>query len=167
MANEEFIDKTFEAIKEDAESWYSSVKSIICPYLTDTYGDGTVAFNGKGIRHIKFKKDEVARLRADQFMRLKHIRYAQRILEKSKTLQEYKSGHGFEEKKQGGKKEKVWQEVSYYGFVAIIKDGSGMKRLKIIVKRVANGQPYFWSIVPFWKSNRELRRLHSGDLEDD
>ncbi|MDB5189337.1 MAG: hypothetical protein JWL82_294 [Parcubacteria group bacterium] len=159
--DEEKVDKNFEKVKLEAEEWYASVDEVECPYFNDT-----VAFNKKGITHIKFKKDKVARDRADQFMRLKHIRFAQRILEKSKTLQEYGEDRRLEEQKAEGKKELMLQDVKYYGFVAIIKDDFGLKRLKIIVKQVGGGKPYFWSIIPFWKRNKELK-LHAGDLEED
>lgn len=157
----EKFDRNFEKAKGDAETWYESVEGVHCPYFNET-----VAFNKKGITHIKFKKDEVARSRADQFMRLKHIKFAYRILEKTRTLQEYKEGKVFEEMKAGGRKEKVLQVAKYYGFIAIIPDQGSMKRLKIVVKQVGGGGKYFWSIIPYWSSNKELK-LHSGDLEED
>jgi len=159
--DEERLDRNFERVKADAEAWYDSVEEVHCPYLNQT-----VAFNKKGITHIKFKKDGVARSRQDQYMRLKHIRQAYRILEKSRTLQEYKEGRVFEEMKSNKKRESVLQDAKYFGFVAVIPDKGFMKRLKIIVKQVGGGKPYFWSIIPFWNSNKELK-LHSGDMEAD
>lgn len=158
---EEKFDKNFEKAKAEAESWYDSVDEVHCPFLNEA-----VSFNKKGITHIKFKKDGVARSRSDQFMRLKHIRYAYRILERSRTLQEHKEGKVFEEMKANKKREMVLQSATYYGFIAIITDQSRMKRLKIVVKRVGGGKPYFWSIIPYWSSNKELK-LHSGNIEDD
>ena len=155
-------DKSFEKIKKEAEDWYDSIDEAECPYFNDV-----VAFNAKGLKHVKFKKDRVARTRSDQFIRLKNLKFSQRILEKSKTLQEYKEERCFEEKKSGNRRENVLQDVKYYGFVSIIKDDHGMRRLKIIVKQVAGGKLYFWSIIPFWKSNRDIKRMYSGNLEED
>lgn len=155
------LDKNFEKVKAEAETWYESVDEVHCPYLNQT-----VAFNKKGITHTKFKKDGVARSRSDQFMRLKHLQFAYRILEKSRTLQEYKEGKVFEEVKSNKKREKVLQDAKYYGFMAIVSDQGRMKRFKIIVKQVGGGKPYFWSIIPFWTSNKELK-IHSGDMEED
>ncbi len=158
----ERLDKNFDRIKQEAESWYESTESVHCPYLNEV-----VAFNKKGITHIKFKKDGVARSRSDQFMRLKHIRLAYRILEKTRTLQEYKEGKVFEEVKSNKKREKHLQDVKYHGFVAILPDKEErLKRLKIVVKQVGGGKPYFWSIIPFWTRNKELT-LHGGNLEED
>ena len=158
---EEKLDLNYEKLKAEAEAYYATLSEVECPYFNDT-----VLFNVKGLKHIKFKKDGVARSRADQYMRLKQIKYAQRILEKSKTLQEFKQIKAFEELKASGKKENVLQDVKYYGFVSIIKDEFGMKRLKIIVKQVGGGKPFFWSIIPYWKNNKEIR-MYSGDLEND
>jgi hypothetical protein len=53
-------------------------------------------------------------------------------------------------------------DVNYYGFVAIIKDA----RMKVIVKRVGDGTPFFWSLIPFWKNdkrnNGNKKILHAG-----
>jgi hypothetical protein len=162
--SEEYLNKSYEKIRLQAESFYTTIGEVECPYFNDT-----VAFNSKGIKHIKFKKDTVARSHSDQFIRLKNINLAPRIINKSKTLQEYKETKCFEEKKAGGKREMVLQEVKYFAFIAILKDDLGrLQRLKIVVKQVANGKPYFWSIIPFWKSNRELsRQMHSGNPEID
>ena len=41
------------------------------------------------------------------------------------------------------------------------------------VKNIENGQPYFWSVVPFWKSQKnelcqKIKKVfHEGDLEND
>ncbi len=160
-AGTEILDKNFEKIKSDAETYYASIGEVHCPYLNET-----VAFNTKGLKHIKFKKDSVARSRADQFIRLKYIRFAQRILEKSHTLQEYKESKVFENKKADNEKEKVLQDAKYFSFMAIILDGVTRKRFKIVVKQVGGGKKYFWSIIPFWRSNKDLK-LHAGDLEED
>jgi hypothetical protein len=50
--------------------------------------------------------------------------------------------------------------------VAIVKDGSYEKRLKIIVRQIEGGSRHFWSIIPYWKSNKEIK-LHSGNMETD
>lgn len=156
-------DVQFEKIKNDAEAFYHTIDEVFCPYLNET-----VSFNVKGLKHTKFKKDTVARSHDDQCMRLKHIHLAPRIIEQSRTLQEFKEARTFEERKAHGKREFVLQDTTYYGFIAIVREPQGMKRLKIIVKRVARGKPYFWSIIPFWKNNQgTLRILHNGNLEHD
>lgn len=159
----EISDSNFERVRVEAETFYSSVDKISCPYFG---ADSLVAFNGVGLRHIKFKSDSFARSRSDQFVRLKHIHLAKRILEKSRTLQEYKEGKIFTQKKSGNSREKILANVVYYGFVAIVNDSGKSKRLKILVRQIQGGEKHFWSIIPFWMSNKELK-LHSGNLAED
>jgi len=154
-------DRNLEKIKQQAEKFYKSVKSVECPYFKES-----IAFNAKGLRHIKFKRDREARKRQDQFVRLKEIRHAPAILKKSHTLQEIRREQGFVEVKTNKRKERVLKPITYYGFVAIVKDGRYEKRFKVIVKQIEGGQKHFWSIIPFWKSNREIK-LHSGNPETD
>jgi hypothetical protein len=61
--------------------------------------------------------------------------------------------------------------VKFYGFVAITNmDSNGMIRIKIIVKEIEGGEPYFWSIIPFWKCKKDpileqtKKVFHDGDL---
>jgi hypothetical protein len=41
--------------------------------------------------------------------------------------------------------------------------------MKVIVKQVAGGEKYFWSIIPFWKLHPDTHRriLHSGSPDTD
>ena len=61
------------------------------------------------------------------------------------------------------------KSVTYYGFVAIINT----IKIKVIVKKIENGQPFFWSIIPFWKTKKDpicletKKVFHEGDLEND
>lgn len=154
-------DKNFDKVRKEAEDYYSKIKEVYCPFL-----NGVVTFNAKGLKHINFKGSKFGRSRADRFIRLKNIRFAQNILAESGTVQEFKQIEQFETMKTLEGKSQVPQLVKYFAFVAIVKDESTLKRFKVIVKQVANGVPYFWSIIPFWKRNKELK-LHSGDLEVD
>lgn len=163
IAGMDIDDANFERVKEEAEEVYRSIGSVVCPYFGEAE---PISFNEKGIRHTKFKKDKVARMRADQFIRLKNIHLVQRILEKSRTLQEYNEKKVFEEVKASGRREKKLLTARYYGFIAIVNDSGRQKRLRIVVKQVEGGQKYFWSIIPFWKSNKELK-MYAGDMEED
>ena len=61
------------------------------------------------------------------------------------------------------------KEIEYFGFIGII-DGW---KIKVIVKKVGNGRPIFWSVIPNWTTNRKrdkkLKKYlnHSGNLEED
>jgi hypothetical protein len=156
----------FKKIKEEAELLYRDFGKAECPCLKRK-----INFNAKGIDHIKFKRWNKTRPVSDQYLRLKFLKYARLILEKSGTLQEYKETKTFERLKRANS---IWRQsmapVKYYGFIAMI---DYKIRVKIIVKEIEGGQPYFWSIVPFWKNYKhpiteEIKKVfHEGDLETD
>jgi len=152
-------DKNLDKIRKKSEEIYHDINSVYCPYFEEE-----IIFNSKGLRHIKFKNRYTARNRSDQYMRFKNIQFAPIILEKSSTLQEYKVISTLVKVKRGHKKEILLKKTKFYGFIAIIDDNGFTKRLKIIIKEVEGGKKHFWSIVPFWKSNKELK-IHSGDPE--
>lgn len=52
----------------------------------------------------------------------------------------------------------------FYEFIAVLDK----VRVRVIIKQVANGPKYFWSIIPFWKNGQNGRRkLHYGSPEED
>jgi len=151
----------FDAVKRDAEALYQTLGSISCPY----FNNEPIAFNAKGIRHLKFKSDEKARSREDQYARLKLLYLAPRILRLSRTVQGIWRTRQFEMHKTHSRWERVLKDVCFYEFVAVLEN----VRVKVIVKEVAGGEKHFWSIIPFWKLdvNSHRRILHSGDPERD
>ena len=58
--------------------------------------------------------------------------------------------------------------VKYYGFVAIV---NFKVKIKIIIKEAESGQPFFWSVIPFWKIKKDpitkqtKKVFHEGDPE--
>lgn len=157
----EVVMERFEELKAQAESDYKKIGSVFCPYFKMK-----VAFNSKGLEHIKFKTRKKARLVSEQFMRLKLLKLAKVVLERSNTLQEFMEKRQFEHLNINSRWEQRAVLVSYYGFIAIINE----VRVKVIVKQVEEGDPFFWSIVPFWKTKDPLvgqikKIFHEGDLE--
>lgn len=155
------LDKNFEKQRLEAESLYKTFTEVSCPYFGDK-----VSFNAKGLEHLKFKSKRKIRERKDVFMRLKNIHLAAEILKLSRTVQEKQAKKIFVEIKTNSRKERVLKNCDYYGFVAIIEDRGYEKRLKVVVKQVEGGEKHFWSIIPCWKSNKEIK-IHSGNLEED
>jgi len=154
----------FDEIKEQAEEFYKNIKETWCPYF-----QGIVAFNSKGLDHIKFYEWNKARPIKEQYMRLKLIKLAPEIIKKSHTLQEFFGTKRFERQKINSRWERRAVMVKYYAFVAI---SSNLKvKVKIIVKEIEGGNKFFWSIIPFWKVKKDKfndqykKILHKGDLE--
>ncbi|MEK7622126.1 MAG: hypothetical protein AAB415_03015 [Patescibacteria group bacterium] len=148
----------FTATKETAEKFYNEIGAVRCPYFAEK-----ISFNAKGIRHLKFKSDEQARSREDQYSRLKLIHLAPEVLKLSRTVQGIWHTKCFEIQKTHSRWEKVLKDVSFYEFMAVLEN----VRVKVIVKEVSGGEKHFWSIIPFWGIDRisSKRVMHSGNLE--
>jgi len=153
-------DQDFQKTRTSAEDFYTTIDAIHCPYFGEK-----IAFNAKGLRHLKFKTDKQARPHKDQYSRLKLIKYAPEILELSKTVQGIWSVRRFEEQKTNNRWEWTMKDVVYYEFIAVLDS----VRVKVIVKQVAGEGKYFWSVIPFWGIDKSVGRrvLHSGNLECD
>ena len=136
---------------------YKEIRKVYCPYFNQE-----INFNSKGLTHIKFNGQGKARTGADQKFRIKHIKYAKIILEKSHTLQGMLMQNKQERIRALGVTEYKEKKISFYEFIAVVED----KRLKVIVKQIENGDKYFWSIIPFWKKILEGRKLHSINIEE-
>lgn len=157
--------KRFNEIKERAEEEYKKVDSVLNPFLKRK-----INFNVKGLDHIKFKEWNKTRPIADQFLRLKFLTLAPKILAAASTIQEFSETRSLERTKNNNKWNFLAKSVRYYGFVAI---WNYRIKIKIIVKEIEGGQPFFWSIIPFWKTKQdpimeEIKKVfHEGDLERD
>ena len=160
MGKFSFKEEDFEKIKKEAEEFYETIGEIYCPYFSEK-----IAFNVKGLKHLKFKTDQRARPRNDQYARLKLLRLAPEVLKLSRTVQGISEKKKFEFQNINSRWEHVARLVKHYEFIAVLKS----IRLKVIIKEVEGGQKHFWSVIPFWGIDRETskRVLYSGDLELD
>ena len=156
-----FSSKQFDLVKNEAKETYNQFTKVKCPYFSDQ-----VAFNAKGMQHLKFKAWNKTRSIQDQYMRFKLLKYAPEVIKKSNTLQEICQKKNFERIKINSRWEERAATVNYYGFVAIINE----IRIKVIVKEIVGGEKYFWSIIPCWKQDKSVlnkKILHEGNLEKD
>lgn len=157
----EITSEKFARVKDNSEIFYKALSDVHCPYFNDV-----VAFNAKGLDHIKFKDWNKTRLIGDQYLRFKFLYLAPEIVKKSHTLQEFRSAKNFERQKINSRWERRMMEVKYYAFIAIMSD----VRIKIIIKEIEGGKKIFWSICPYWKQKKKhdgkiKKVLHEGDLE--
>jgi hypothetical protein len=155
-----FTNEQFEEIKTKGENFYKDLVEVHCPYFQEK-----IHFNAKGLEHLKFKKKNFARSRDDQYIRFKLLHLAPEILKLSKTVQGISHTKSFEFVRSGARTELKLLQVSYYEFIAVLKD----IRVRIIVKQIEESPKFFWSIIPFWKVNKQTmqRKMHSGNLEMD
>lgn len=153
--------RDFDKIKIVAEEQYSKFGEVHCPYLQEK-----VSFNAKGREHIKFKSKNKARSRKDQYMRLKLLRYAPEVVKLSRTVQGINKTKIFELVRSNQRNEKLLMDVVYYEFIAVIEEKI---RVRVVIKKIGEAHPYFWSIIPFWKRKAEAvhNTLHYGNPEVD
>lgn len=151
-----FNQQEFEKTKNEAEKLYQTFGFIYCPYFAVK-----IAFNAKGLRHLKFKSDQQARPQKDQYPRLKLLHLAPQVLVKSHTLQGIWQTKQFEPSNTNGKWKYEMKEVIFYEFIAVLEN----VRIKVIVKEVLGGEKYFWSVIPFWGIDKASSRriLCSGN----
>ncbi|MFA6273438.1 MAG: hypothetical protein WC673_03050 [Candidatus Paceibacterota bacterium] len=151
--------KDFGEVKVKAETFYKSVGEIHCPYFGEL-----IAFNAKGLEHLKFKSRQRARALDDQYARFKLLRLAPEVLKKSHTLQGVWKTKRFETQKTNSRWEHIMKDVIFYEFIAVMEN----VRLKVIVKEMSGGEKHFWSVIPYWKIDaaNSRRILHTGNLED-
>src|SRR3989344_3695622 len=153
----EFTTDEFNKMKEGAEAFYKTIGSVQCPYFKEN-----INFNVEGFEHLKFKAWNRARSKSDQFMRLKLLRLAPETIRNSKTLQGISEEKIFVRKKRNSRWEKILTEVTYYEFVAVLD----RKRVKVIVKQISGGEKFFWTMIPYWRTNSLHKRiLHDGNPE--
>ncbi len=149
-----------QRVKDQAEELYKKIGEVSCPYFKEV-----VAFNTKGLDHIKFKDWNKTRLIEDQYRRLKLLYLAPVIIHASHTLQEFREQSHFERQKINSRWENRMVRVNYFGFVAIVDE----VRVKIVVKQIKGGNKFFWSIYPHWKTKMvngaPKKILHDGDME--
>lgn len=161
MGKFNFKDKEdFQKVKNEAEEFYKTIGEIHCPFLKEK-----IAFNIKGLKHLKFKSDRQARPKKDQYSRLKLIQLAPEVLKQSHTLQGIWQIKRFEVQKTNSRWEHIIKDVIYYEFIAVTNN----VRIKVIIKEVLGGEKHFWSVIPFWGIDKATskRILHSGNLEND
>lgn len=156
----EISEEKFFQIKEKAETYYGTIGSVYCPYLKES-----VAFNVKGLEHLKFKGRDKARVQQDQYTRFRLLELAPKILSMSYTLQGYSETHESLSVKTNGRRKSVIKKVVFYEFIAVIKN----HRVRIIVREPEGERKYFWSIIPFWKMDpvSGKRLMHNGNPTGD
>ncbi len=149
----------FETIKNNGVEYYKSLTDVYCPYFQER-----IAFNSKGLEHLKFRRFEKPRTPEDQYMRFKLLHLAPQIISSSNTLQGIFETKGFEKVHIHSRTETVLKPVSYFEFIAVIK----RDRVKIIIKQIDYGEKFFWSLIPYWKMNKITmsRILHGGLPEE-
>ncbi len=155
----------FEKIKKETKEYYAKLGAVRCPYLK-----ADVHFNEEGFGHLLSKSWNRGRSLSEQYTRLRILPKVIEIIKIAHTLQEFDERKIFVRQKINSRWEKRLKIVRYYVFIAFLKERNF--RLKIIIKEIEGGQPFFWSVYPSWKitkdNNGNKRKVfYSGNLEED
>ena len=148
----------FRTKREKTKMLYSSKKPICNPYL-----ERDVIFNSDGFHHLQFSARR-ERDKKEQLLKFSLLPLAFHIIKKSATLQEYRK-----ELITIGKQDKnglcLTKTADYWGFVAIV--GEKWIKVKVILRRIGDGNIIFWSVMPYSKLKREDgQKFYTEGIED-
>jgi hypothetical protein len=145
----------FEEKKEKARELYGGVKSLYCPYFKEK-----VVFNSDGFHHLQFSARRERDKKA-QLLKFRLLPLALSVLRDSGTVQEYRTLLA-PVTKSSAKGETPLKLTEYFGFVAIV----GETKVRVIVRKVGNGQRHFWSVMPHVKMQGGKQKLFAEGVED-
>ena len=135
----------YDALRDDAQTLFAATKPVLSPALGER-----VAFTADGFNHIMFKGPRREREQASQVMRFKLLPRAIRLIGHANTFQEFEESLNEFEVKVKKRREKRAKPVRYWGIIAIFEG----RKIKVILRKIGNGQLHFWSIVPAWTTNK-------------
>ncbi len=130
-------------LKFEQKVIYDSVVSVYCKIL-----DSTVYFTSEGFNHLIYESNRKPRNINEQFLKLKCVCYAPRVIEKCKKITETRQS---KRKIKGKVKEIIQYELIY----EVFKD----KTIKVIVEKVGTGKHKFHSVMPVRTKKRPKRRF--------
>lgn len=145
-----------------ARNYYTALTSVICPAL-----GFEIFFPSESFNHIKYMAKRNVRDTNSQIMRYKLLPLGVKLIAHTNTFQEYEeTEQSFNAINNGDKETKV-KKVKCWGLIAIFEN----KKIKVILRKVGNGNPHFWSIVPAWTTNvkRDVKfiKMMKGNPHDD
>ncbi len=137
-------------LKTEKKKYYNSIKEIYSEAL-----EANIYFNAKGFNHITFKNPRNIRTVPEQISRLKIFDTAVKLLKLANIYQEYEEVENLDTKK----------TTYYWGIIAIIDN----IKIKVILRKIGNGQTHFWSVIPGYTSSekRDQKFKIKGDPESD
>jgi hypothetical protein len=149
----------YHRLREQARQLFDQNPVIRCPYF-----DRDVVLNAEGLHHLRYSAER-ERLKPEQMLKFRLLPLALEVIRKSGTVQEYRriwQAIG----KAGADGMRAAKEVEYWGLVAII--GPRPDKIRVILRRVGNGNVTFWSVMRGSKILRDgSQRLAPDNLEAD
>lgn len=155
-------EEAYQKLRKDSEAYYTSIECIDSPALNTK-----ILFSASAFNHIIYKNPRNERDKKTQMLRFKLLPLAVKLIGHTNTFQEYEETiQSFKIQKE---KERIWvsKPVVYWGLIAII-DG---RKIKVILRKVGNGEIHFWSVIPAWITNKtrdgKFFKTMKGDPNED
>jgi hypothetical protein len=152
----------YEKLRSNTEKYYASILPVYSPALKSK-----IIFSAPAFNHIIYKNPRNERERKTQMLRFKLLPLAIKLIGFTNTFQEYEETiQSFRIQKE---KERIFvsKPVIYWGLIAII-DG---RKIKVILRKVGNGEIHFWSVIPAWITNKtrdgKFFKTMKGDPNED
>ena len=148
-------------VKAESEAYYKTIGQVKCPFFNKE-----VIFNSDGFNHLQFS-DGSERPKTQQMNKFNLLPLAPKIISVAGTVQEYRKQWG----KVGRKKANGFQEtkeMEYWGLIAIIYHENENIKVRVILRRVGDGNVTFWSIMRDARiREKDTYHLASGDISED
>lgn len=151
-------EKELHSLIEEVRVIFEKQKVVHSPFF-----EADITLNSDGLNHLLHKPNRMPRVIAEQKLKLRLVKKALKILKKAGTVQENRIKYEKYGKpgKDGLTKTKA---VEYWAFHDIVGE---KKRfiIRVIVRRVGDGNLVFWSVMPNGKIERQ--RLYQEGIDDE
>jgi hypothetical protein len=148
----------FEERKQQAKELYTKERELYNPYFKER-----ITLNADGFHHLQFSARR-ERDKSAQLLKFKLLPLAISVIKASGTLQEYRELLGASGAT-SSRGETPLKRIEYWAFVAIV--GAARIKIRVILRKVGNGNIHFWSVMPDSKMKYGKQRLHNGGIEDE
>ncbi|MGA2113120.1 MAG: hypothetical protein ABSH56_00010 [Bryobacteraceae bacterium] len=152
-------DAYYENKRENARAIYSAQRLVHSPFFGED-----VVLTSDGFHHLRYSARR-ERKKEEQVLKFTLLPLGLRIIKTATTLQEYRkllSPVGNPASRDGLTPMKL---VQWWGFVAIFVERD--VKVRVIVRKVGDGNLHFWSVMPYAKLKRGARRGWYGEgIED-
>lgn len=149
----------FENKKQKAKEIYTTQRTIYSPYFKSE-----IILNSDGFHHLQFSARR-ERPKEEQVLKFTLLPLGLRIIKQAGTLQEYRKLLCPSVENAG--KPRTMKMVEWWGFIAIFIEQD--IKVRVILRRVGNGNITFWSVMPYSKLSRgnHKQKLFTYGIEDD
>ncbi len=132
-------ESNYRKLRNETRKLYSETRPLYSHALNKI-----IIFNAHGFKHILYKGSMFARDRESQELRMSLFPIAIRLIKRANLFQEYEERLIRFKIKTRKRHSYSSKSVHYWGIIAIFEG----QKIKVVLRRVGNGEIHFWSIIP-------------------